>query len=66
MLGDSGAAAIEVFCDGVQVHGLSGYEAEDLSAGGVGDGLEYVSSCLHVFNCASCPLCVSICLQIYV
>ena len=47
MLGDGGAAAVEVFGDGVEVHGLSGYEAEDVSAGGVGDGLEYVSACLH-------------------
>ena len=50
MLGDSGPAAVEVFGDCVEVHGFPGYQAEDGSAGGVGDGLEYVSACLHMLN----------------
>ena len=50
VLGDGGPAAIEVFGDGIEVHGFPGYQAEDSPAGGVGDGLEYVSACLHVLD----------------
>lgn len=60
MLGDGGAAHGEIFCDRVQVQGLTGDKADDIPSGGVGYGLEYVSSGLHGVKY------VSICLQIYV
>ena len=50
MLRNGGPAAVEVFGNGVEVHGFAGYQAKDGSAGGVGDGLEYVSSCLHTLD----------------
>ena len=57
MFRDCGPGGVEVGGDGAGCHGLGGYQGEDGSPGGVGDGLEYVSSDLHR---------VAICLQIYV
>ena len=57
VFGDGGAGRVEVGGDGAGRHCLGGYQQEDGSPGGVGDGLENVASYFHR---------VAICLQIYV
>jgi hypothetical protein len=44
MLGDGGAGDVELFGNGIEVKGLAGYQLDDLAAGRIGYGLEYVSA----------------------
>ena len=54
MQGDGLAAHVEFFGDGIYIVGFPGDHIDDRSAGGVGDGLVYVTSGFHdmqVFTC---------------
>ena len=66
MEGDGLAAYVELFGDGIYVVRLPGDHIDDCSAGGVGDGLVYVTSGFHDMQVFACKyICKYLIAQIY-
>lgn len=54
MFGDGLSRRIESFGDGARRHGVQGHQRDDRSAGGVGYGLKYIATGLHIMQLSDC------------
>src|SRR5258708_3208641 len=62
--GNGLAAYFKILRNSIQVPGIGRKHANDLSSGGVGNGLENISSYLHIIcKCLLANICASICLR---
>src|ERR1700744_6215739 len=54
MFGDGLTGGVEVVGDGTGCHGVDGQQGNDGPAGGIGDGLKYVSAGFHFMQLYDC------------
>src|ERR1700744_2995857 len=54
MFGDGLTGGVEVVGDGTGCHGVDGQQGDDGPAGGIGDGLKYVSAGFHFMQLYDC------------
>jgi hypothetical protein len=54
MEGNCLPADSELLCNGIHIAGLPGNHIDDSPAGGVGDGLVYISSGFHIVQVYAC------------